>query len=408
LKSVRSDAAEMIHALVVDEARLRHANILSTLDVLVDGATVHVIMEHVEGSCLGEILGLQASSGQRLPPAVAATVLHDVLVGLEHAHGAHDETMGLANMLHCDVSPENVIVGFDGLTRIVDLGLPRTKSSDDAPGRSKVAYLAPEQLAGSAVDRTADIYVCGILLWELLAGARLFDAVRADEPIARPSSRARGVPRALEAVAMRALSHDPRERFGSASAMAKAIEKAIRLASRSSVSEAVRALSRPDAAVDSDATLSERLAMAGSAVRSTLSSATTWAFARVERGKVAGRLTKMRALVSQLSFSTRVLLAFSAVSLVILASIAGSTRTAPMARAATATTTLSAQLRPPPTPPEPPPIEIDDEPRPAPAPSATVATVSAVAAKPRLTPRAAPRPPQREASKTTLTAALLH
>jgi serine/threonine-protein kinase len=231
VKTLRSEDAATVHALVVDESRLRHANILATLDVVVDGATVHVIMEYVEGPSLADILGLAAARGTPLSVPVAAALIHDVLLGLEHAHGAHEAAVGDGDLIRCDVSPRNVVVGFDGLARIVDVGLP-AGGLDDLP-QGKRAYVPPELRSGGASGHSADAYACGIMLWQLLTATCV--------PGARPTrvgAYHRGAD-AVDAVIARATNPDPRARFATAAEMAWALRRATSLASRVDVGEAI-------------------------------------------------------------------------------------------------------------------------------------------------------------------------
>jgi serine/threonine-protein kinase len=381
VRTVRSDAAEMIHALVVDEARLRHANIVSTLDVLVDGAHLHVVTEHIEGPCLAELIRAK----QALPPHVAAAILSDALLGLDHAHGVHDETMGLANMLHCDVSPENVLVGFDGLTRILDIGMPR-KNDPSLP-----SYTAPETEEGRASARTADVYACGLLLGELLTGER-FAGVPA------PSLGGRGIPRGLQAVVACALSREPRSRYASAGDMARALADAVRLASRAEVIQSVRAVALGEAAVVSPLAvrrpaLGERIAAASEALRGL----------RLDqvRDVAATLFSSLRRVVAQLSFSTRVLLGFSAVSVVVLmlmgkpAKARSEVTTAPAAASAPV---ASAEAS----------LELDEPSSASPAPSAAPAPSPSVVTAPSPKSRKSGRAAEKPATARATTAALLH
>jgi eukaryotic-like serine/threonine-protein kinase len=370
VKSVRSDHAEIIHALVVDEARLRHANIVSTLDVLVEGAVVHVVMEHIEGPCLADLVNSSVSSGRRLSQDVVATIMQDVLLGLDHAHGAHDETMGLASMLHCDVSPQNVIVGFDGLARIVDLGIPRARSADDPPTKDKLAYLAPEQLEGRPIDRTADIYACGVFLWELLTGARLFDGVSSSAVtvVPKPSSLVRGLSPKLDDVVARATSRDSRDRYQTAGVMARALADAIKPTTRVKVGEGIRnlATATPHLGVRavglSDASLLERAKVRASALRVRASALVAQSRLRGVRPWCVALLKRLTAPMRHISFATRVLVAFSVVSVLVLALLGGRTRrSAPVRVVTTAPVIVTDEAPKLASPSEEPAIEIDDE-----------------------------------------------
>jgi serine/threonine-protein kinase len=187
------------------------------------------------------------TSMRRLPLRVVATIIHDVLLGLDHAHGVHAEAPGFASRIHCDLAPEHVVVGFDGLARILNFGIPRAQSSDESPSPGKLAYLAPEQLLGGAIDRTVDVYACGVLLWELLTGVRFFNHLRLLNPathdeVPKPSSRAWRIPSKLDAVVLRAMRRDPAKRFQTAGEMAEALAEAIPLATRVAVKTALLGL----------------------------------------------------------------------------------------------------------------------------------------------------------------------
>jgi serine/threonine-protein kinase len=364
IKTIPGGQAEQVHALVVDEARLRHANIVSTIDVLVEKGAVHVVMEHVDGSSLAEILRTSVARKRRLPVQVAAAIMHDVLLGLDHAHGAHSATLGLGNMLRCDVSPPNLLVGNDGLTRLIDLGAPRSPSSDETPRIGAPDYLAPEQLDGGSVDRTADVYACGVLLWELLTGERLFRGVRAGDvkSVVKPSSRARGISRKLDAVVMRALHSDPRERYETAAYMAKALAQASPLATRATVTESVRELVAGldvfPVNVEPGRSIRERLASVVAKLHALTSSA--------------------GAALRQLSFAARVLLAFSVVSILALGLIAGRGRSTATAKSTALDPTPAAVTSITMAKAEEPSIEIDDVPPPETKPAPALAKPIAV------------------------------
>src|SRR5688572_9642616 len=164
IKTLRPDYAAnpSARAAFLDEARLtarlRHANVASTLDVVVDGDVVYIVMEYIEGRCLADLSRAASMSCRRIPIPVACAIIHDVLLGLDHAHEAYDDTEGRLEIIHCDVSPQNVRVGKDGLTRILDFGIARASAGSitgvhrrgavrsDVELRGKIPYMAPEQL----------------------------------------------------------------------------------------------------------------------------------------------------------------------------------------------------------------------------------------------------------------------
>ncbi len=235
-------------ALFAEEARvgrrIDHPNVVRVLE-LVEGDDPAIVMELVEGVDLSRLVRTAASQGQRLPVDVASAIARDVLAGLEAAHAI--------KVVHRDVSPQNVLVGLDGVARLADFGAARTPAH--ATERSlvgKLGYLAPEQLDGSADERT-DIYGLGAVLWELLTCARLrrgdgvailveIVAARAEAPSTRASEAAR-----LDAVVLRALARYPWERFETAGEMRAALEGAVTPASPRRVAEVVRTVLRAPA-----------------------------------------------------------------------------------------------------------------------------------------------------------------
>jgi len=177
-----------------------------------------------------------------VPVAIAASIVTSVLHGLHAAHEACDEQGRLLGLVHRDVSPQNVIVGSDGVPRVIDFGIAkaagRANVTREGQVKGKAPYMAPEQIQGGAVNPRTDVYGAAVLLWELLVGARLFQAEGhtailthvLSQPVAPPSSRRPDVPPALDAIALRGLDRNQARRFSSAREMALELEKATRLA----------------------------------------------------------------------------------------------------------------------------------------------------------------------------------
>jgi serine/threonine protein kinase len=252
IKSLRHDRMTnpAIRELFINEARLtsrlNHANIASTVDVVIEPDAVYIVMEYIDGSSVAELAKAAKAAGVRIPTAIACAIVHDALLGLDHAHDAVDENCGELGIVHCDVSPQNVRVGTDGLTRILDFGIARANEGFQSSTtrltklHGKIPYMAPEQIQGASLDRRVDVYAAGVLLWELLVGRRLFNAPTAVALVSevltskprRPSAVVKGIPADLEAVIMRALSKDPDDRFASAGEMAAALAACTPLASR--------------------------------------------------------------------------------------------------------------------------------------------------------------------------------
>ena len=230
--------------LLAEEARLgasiRHPNVVQVID-LVEGDVPALVMEWVEGVDLARLVRAAANQGRRLPLDVVAAIARDALAGL---HAAHE-----VDIVHRDVSPQNILVGFDGVVRVTDFGVAQAKwrnqHTEQGSIKGKLGYLAPEQLAGRC-DRRADVFGLGVVLWELLTGARMRsgDGVEVlveivcghvDEPSLRSAEAA-----SFDALVMRALERSPEDRFATAEEMLAAIEHVMIPASPARVAEVVR------------------------------------------------------------------------------------------------------------------------------------------------------------------------
>jgi len=171
--------------MFLDEARLaagiHHPNVVPILEVGASPRGYYLVMEYIEGDTLARLLARATTSGNRLPIAIGLRVILDMLAGLHAAHELHDEKGEPVELVHRDVSPQNVLVGVDGISRITDFGVARASSRLTATRvgqlKGKIAYMAPEQAMGVPdVDRRADVFSAGIVLWEVLAARRLFKA----------------------------------------------------------------------------------------------------------------------------------------------------------------------------------------------------------------------------------------
>ncbi len=247
-KLAREDA---FRTMILEEARLaariRHPNVVPPLDVLSEGSELLLVMEYVHGEALSKLLRSARESGERVPVAVAAAILTNVLHGLHAAHEARGEDGEPLSIVHRDVSPQNVIVGVDGVARVIDFGIAKAVTSNETTKtgtvKGKLPYLSPEQLEGEPVTRRTDVYAAGIVLWEVLTTKRLFEGAD-DSAVLRnilayqpppPSLTNPNVPALIDEIALRALSKKPAERFATAREMALAIEDAIVIATPSVV-----------------------------------------------------------------------------------------------------------------------------------------------------------------------------
>jgi len=244
--------------MFLDEARLcgriRHPNVVPTLDVVATGGEIFIVMDYVAGEALSKLLKVAWQRGIPVPPRVAATIVSSVLHGLHSAHQTKDEHGRELGIVHRDVSPQNILVGSDGVARVLDFGVAkaagRVQTTRDGQVKGKIAYMPPEQLSGGTVTRQTDIYAASVVLWEALAGRRLFDGeteaivlVRAIEgKIDAPSASNPTLGADTDALVLRGLARDPADRFATARDMALAIEQVIGLASPYEVGEWVESL----------------------------------------------------------------------------------------------------------------------------------------------------------------------
>ncbi len=251
-------------SMFLDEARLcgriRHPNVVPTLDVVSLQGEIFIVMEYVSGEALSKLLRAGWSRGIPMPPRVAASILSSVLHGLHAAHQTKDEHGRELGIVHRDVSPQNILVGTDGIARVLDFGVAkargRLQTTRDGQVKGKIAYMPPEQLSGAAVSRQTDIYAAAVVLWEALAGRRLFDGETEAVVFARaieghvdpPSTHNPALGPAVDDVVCRGLARDPSARFATAREFAVAIEQTIGLASPSEVGEWVEAVAADELA----------------------------------------------------------------------------------------------------------------------------------------------------------------
>ncbi len=244
---------EAFRAMFLDEARLvtriRHPNVVATLDVVEDSGELLLVMDYVHGETLARLLRTAGEREEPVPLGVAVAIVGDVLEGLHAAHEAKSETGEPLQIVHRDVSPQNVLVAEDGAARVADFGVAKAvgrlaeKYSNQA-AKGKAGYMPPEQMRGRG-DRRSDVYAAGVVLWETLVGERLFTGdsfleivtKALDAPIPLPSRQRAEVGAALDAVVMRAVSRDPAARFATAREMAVALEAAFPRASARQVGE---------------------------------------------------------------------------------------------------------------------------------------------------------------------------
>jgi len=218
-------------------ARIRHPNVVATLDVVAEDSEIFLVMDYVHGDSLGQILRQVYAKNEKVPLNIALRIASDALQGLHAAHEVCDENGEPLNLIHRDISPQNILLGVDGVARLVDFGVAkaggRAHATRDGNIKGKLSYMAPEQLRGLAITRQADIHAFAIVMWEMISGRRLFKADNEAEIIAAvmrhevpPLSRfVPGIPLAVDAFVRRGVSVNVEKRYATAREMCIALEK---------------------------------------------------------------------------------------------------------------------------------------------------------------------------------------
>jgi len=245
-------------SMFIDEARLaariRHPNVVPILDVVTTGGELSLVMDYIQGETLSWLFRRARKLEKPIPVSVVGSIIVGVLEGLHAAHEAVSEAGAPLGIVHRDVSPQNIMVGVDGISRVLDFGIAkasvRLHSTKDGKLKGKLQYMAPEQIRSGPVDRRTDIYAVSVVLWEALAGRQLFDAENEAaimcKVLGSEAPRLRSIdaslPEAIERVVERGLVLSPDDRFQSAQEMAIAIERSVSLASAREVGQWVQTL----------------------------------------------------------------------------------------------------------------------------------------------------------------------
>ena len=230
--------------LFLDEARiianLRHPNLIQVLELGSDENGPYLVMEYLEGESLAGLCRRLAMRNEELPPGLAAHIVAEACAGLHAAHETQTPEGQALELVHRDISPENIFVTYSGAVHVIDFGIAATTTrvsrTETGMVRGKVEYLAPEQVHGEALDRRTDVFAMGIVLFETASGRRAYrrsnhaQAMMAivSEPAPRLTVAQPGAPAALDAICARALSKDPRDRFQTAADMRRELVGYIR------------------------------------------------------------------------------------------------------------------------------------------------------------------------------------
>lgn len=226
--------------MLLDEARLvqciDHPNVVKVHELVDDRGEMFVVMEYIHGQTVSAIA--RRFPAHRPPLGVVLAVVGQALEGLAAAHEARDPDGRPLNLIHRDISPQNIIVGVDGVTRILDFGVAkavgRLHETREGVVKGKLSYMAPEILTEAEATQQVDVYGLGVVLWELLTGTPLFSAENEalvigqiiNKVVPPPSDLDPSLPPAVDEVVLRALARDPKKRFSSARELATALAAA--------------------------------------------------------------------------------------------------------------------------------------------------------------------------------------
>ncbi|RMH45128.1 MAG: serine/threonine protein kinase [Deltaproteobacteria bacterium] len=226
-------------AMFLDEAKLslhlQHANIVQVFDIGIADGSYFLVMEYIDGCNLKHLLERLKQRGKRIAPAHAIYIMIETCKALNYAHHAEGPDGNPLHIVHRDISPPNILLSKNGEVKVVDFGLAKAntqiESTDPGVVKGKFSYLSPEAASGLEVDRRADIFAVGILLWEMFTGRRLFygdtdyQTVELVRQARVPSIGALNpeIDAELEAIVRKALARDPDQRYQEAADLGDAL-----------------------------------------------------------------------------------------------------------------------------------------------------------------------------------------
>ncbi len=230
-------------SMFLDEARLaariQHPNVCATLDVVATQGELFLVMEYLQGETLSRMIRAMRNRAEQIDPRIAVSIIAQTLHGLHAAHEAKSERGEVLNIVHRDISPQNILVGRDGITKVLDFGVAkaagRFHTTREGNVKGKLPYMSPEQLRGHPIDRQTDVYAAAVCMWETLTGRKLFKGDNEGSVLEQvlfgaidpPSRWAPNVPESLDALVMRGLDRDKTKRFLTAREFAMALERTL-------------------------------------------------------------------------------------------------------------------------------------------------------------------------------------
>ena len=260
IKTIRAEYAQAaaVRAMFLDEAailaRLNHPAVATVHDFGEQGGTLYMVMEYVAG------IAFRDAMEHSMPPVAAARAIAEACRGVHAAHELRDLAGNLLGLVHRDISPDNLMFGFDGHIKVIDFGIALIKNRQ-APVtelgtlKGKPPYMSPEQVKNEALDRRSDVFALAVVLWEMLTGRALFEgdsiyaiALAVEHQELRPPSHVLGapLPLGLDAVVMNALDRDLSRRTRTAAELAEQLEQVIQTAGDETLEAwAERALDEP-------------------------------------------------------------------------------------------------------------------------------------------------------------------
>ena len=221
-------------------ARLLHPNVVQTYEVI-DAPDLHAfVMEYLDGQPMNRVRTRLQQMGRELALGAQLRIIAELLAGLHYAHELKDYDGTPLRIVHRDISPHNVFISYDGSVKVVDFGIAKASDSSQQTKvgiiKGKLSYMAPEQALGQAIDRRADIFAVGIILWEATTGQRIWKGMQ-DAAILNMLSTGTipsvdavepGVPYELVAICKRALAQNPDERYSTAADFLADLERVMR------------------------------------------------------------------------------------------------------------------------------------------------------------------------------------